>query len=225
MDSKKCVKCSEVKPIEEYYLNCYGRNGACKKCVAAKNKAYYQQKAGAISAKHAENRAAKVVPDVGALARRQAMPITQRYGDRQDKVKARRSERYQDDPKFRLAVNDDTSLRRAINTGGDLLAKKVGCTEEWFWEWIEYQMAEGMSHDNYGKVWNLDHVIPKSAFDLSDPDQVVRCHHWTNLRPVSVSENSSKHSKRDGVLEFQHSMLSYIFQLIQDNWLLRGNNA
>ena len=42
MAAKVCTKCDQAKPLEEFYLNCYGRNGSCKACIKAKNKAYYE---------------------------------------------------------------------------------------------------------------------------------------------------------------------------------------
>lgn len=74
MADKACTKCGATKPLNEFYLNCYGRNGPCKQCVRDKNRAYYQQKATQISGKHAERRKAHAVADKGALAKRRDRP-------------------------------------------------------------------------------------------------------------------------------------------------------
>lgn len=225
MDRKTCTKCKEAKPIEEFYLNCYGRNGACKACVAAKNREYYLRKKGEIAEKHATRRTLGLQPDVGAVARRRATDFAVRYTERRSKANEAKKDRLQDDPAFRAKINTENALRRALKAQGALLEARVGCSADWFGEWIEYQLADGMTPENYGVVWTYDHVIPKSAFDFREPAEVERCNHWSNWRPLLRRENSIKYSKRDSDLEEAQATLACIFQLIQDNWLLRGNNA
>lgn len=225
MASKKCTKCRESKPIDEYYLNCYGRNGACKSCVAAKNRAYYVAKKREIAAKHAERRDQGARKDEGALERRRETPFAQRYSERRAKVNERKKDRLCNDPGYRAVANADNAMRRAFASEGGLLEQRVGCSAEWFQEWIEFQFSGAMAPNNYRSVWTYDHVIPKDAFDFRDPAQVQACNHWSNWRPVLGPENSVKGKKRDPALEESHAMLAYIFQLIQEAWLLRGNNA
>jgi hypothetical protein len=45
------------------------------------------------------------------------------------------------------------------------------------------------------KCWKVDHIIPVSSFDLSDPEQVKVCFHYTNLQPLFVEENQAKSNK------------------------------
>jgi hypothetical protein len=225
MANRLCTKCKSIKPIEEFYLNCYGRNGACKTCVSAKNKVYYEAKRRDIAAKHAERRVQGAQRDEGALERRRETPFYERYAERREKVNENKRDRLRHDPAFRAVVNADNAMRRAFASEGELLEKRVGCSAEWFHEWIEFQLSDNMTPDNYRTVWTYDHVIPKDAFDFHDPAQVRQCNFWTNWRPYLGTENSIKHSKRDLALEESHAMLAYIFQLIQDAWLLRGNNA
>jgi hypothetical protein len=54
-----------------------------------------------------------------------------------------------------------------------------------------------MSWENYGNgknKWNLDHYIPCSYFDLSDPDQQKICFHFLNMRPFWSSDNFIKNN-------------------------------
>ena len=48
-----------------------------------------------------------------------------------------------------------------------------------------------MTWDNYGK-WHVDHIIPVSRFDLTDPEQQKICFHFTNLQPLWGGENIGK---------------------------------
>lgn len=225
MPEKQCTKCLEVKPIDEFYLNCYGRNGPCNDCVKAKNRAYYEARKATIAAKHAARRDRNEQVDEGALERRRETPHAERRADRNAKRMVNKRERLQNDPGFRAMVNADNALRRALASEGELLEARVGCSADMFAEWIEYQLDGEMTMDNYGTVWSYDHVIPRSAFDLRDPEEVRKCDHWTNLRPLLRNANSGKYNKRDPALEEAHAMLAYTFQVIQDNWNARGNNA
>lgn len=58
------------------------------------------------------------------------------------------------------------------------------------------QFDVGMSFENYGKTgWEIDHVIPKAQFDLTDKEQQKKCFHYTNMQPLWSIDNSKKGSK------------------------------
>lgn len=62
---------------------------------------------------------------------------------------------------------------------------------------LENQFKPGMSWQNYGKYWHIDHVIPDSAFDyksISDAS-FQQCWSLNNLQPLWASENISKGNK------------------------------
>lgn len=71
----------------------------------------------------------------------------------------------------------------------------LGCCFEEFMNYITAQFKSGMSMENYGRKWHIDHIMPCSAFDMSDEDQVRRCFHFTNLRPMWAKANMRKGSK------------------------------
>ena len=52
-----------------------------------------------------------------------------------------------------------------------------------------------MTWQNYGRAWHIDHIIPCSAFDLTRPNQIRQCFHFTNLRPLWAKANLRKHAK------------------------------
>lgn len=62
-------------------------------------------------------------------------------------------------------------------------------------EWLTHQFADGMSWENYGPVWELDHVQPCCSFDFSDAAQQRICFRWSNLRPMLVSSNRAKNGR------------------------------
>jgi hypothetical protein len=71
----------------------------------------------------------------------------------------------------------------------------VGCSFEEAKRAIESKFELGMSWDNYGTAWELDHIQPMSSFDLSNPDQAMKVNHISNLQPMHPHFNRSKGNK------------------------------
>ena len=60
---------------------------------------------------------------------------------------------------------------------------------------------EGMTWDNYGEAWHVDHIRPASSFDLNDPNQFKLCFSWWNLQPLTPEQNVEKGDHYDSVDE------------------------
>ena len=48
-----------------------------------------------------------------------------------------------------------------------------------------------MTWDNYGE-WNIDHIIPLCAFDLTRENELMQACNWRNLRPMWAEDNLAK---------------------------------
>jgi hypothetical protein len=69
----------------------------------------------------------------------------------------------------------------------------LGCSMKQFFKIITLRFLPGMTWDNYGvKGWHIDHIVPLSAFDLSDPKQLKIACHYTNLQPLWAIDNLRK---------------------------------
>lgn len=118
-----------------------------------------------------------------------------------------RRERRERDPEFKLLGNMRTLMYiavtgRAYGPDRDLRKTKstmkyIGCTIRELREYVEAKFTDGMSWDNYGK-WHMDHIVPVSAFDQTNEDDLYKCWHYTNFQPLWGPENISKGGvKRD----------------------------
>lgn len=58
--------------------------------------------------------------------------------------------------------------------------------------YLQGQFRPGMTWENYGRVWHLDHVRPCASFDLTDREQQRACFQWDNFQPLFVKENLQK---------------------------------
>lgn len=61
-----------------------------------------------------------------------------------------------------------------------------------FREYLQSLFHSGMTWENYGKFWEVDHIRPCASFDLSDPEQQKICFRWDNLQPLFKLENRKK---------------------------------
>ena len=168
-EEKTCTICGETKDITEYHLS--KTKGAiramCKKCSSRQRKEYYQKNKEAINKQTSNYKVQKMKRD----------------------------------PCFKLEVRLRNRISSALKSQSlpknQRTRQYIDCTSQFLQEWIEYQLYDGMTLDNYGKYWHIDHVTPCSSFDLSDPDQVNKCFNWRNLRPYKAEKNKIKRDKID----------------------------
>jgi transposase len=73
----------------------------------------------------------------------------------------------------------------------------LGYSSEELCAHLEKQFRDGMTWENYGKVWHIDHIKPDKLFNYSSvKDQEFRqCWSLSNLQPLFVEENLKKGSR------------------------------
>lgn len=102
-------------------------------------------------------------------------------------------------PHFRILVNCRSRVYDALrNTGIKKQSKTkdlLGCSFEFFRGWLESQFKRGMSWQNYGIFWHVDHKRPCASYDLTDPEQQKACFHYSNTQPLWKELNLSKGCK------------------------------
>lgn len=110
----------------------------------------------------------------------------------------RNQKRYRQDPKKRIVYALRLRLWKTIKSAGGLKSSDsftlAGCSRAELLKHIESQFKRGMQWNNYGKVWEVDHIQPCSSFDLTNPSEQRKCFHFSNLRPLGVSANRRKHA-------------------------------
>jgi hypothetical protein len=165
---KKCITCREIKSWRRFRpgkLYVGGRTNLCKSCWANRARELY----------------ANATPEYKAKRLLQLIAYTTGY---------------QKDPARGKIVSNlrsrfGHSVRRGAKSGSAV--KLLGCSIEQFRTYLESKFSLGMSWDNWGRnTWHIDHVKPLSKFDLTDPEQLSRALHYTNLQPLWAAENLSK---------------------------------
>ena len=177
---KTCSKCKVARCESEFYASKGRVSRQCKECMRATMRRRYES---------AEGRAKK---------------LSYQYSE---PTKAARRVR-----KLRCAVEQTFEARMARHRAvlsnycsgrskySARLAGELGLPETAFRAWIEMKFLPGMSWDNYGLAWQLDHFVPffLAARDPS-PAAAARVVHYTNVRPLSPSANAAR-SRRAALL-------------------------
>jgi len=102
------------------------------------------------------------------------------------------------DPAYKIIVNLRTRLHHALQgkTKSSHTITLLGCTPKELRVHLEKQFTPGMTWKNYGyNGWHIDHIIPCSAFNLTNPEDQKKCFHFSNLQPLWKEDNFSKGSK------------------------------
>lgn len=127
-------------------------------------------------------------------------------------------ERHKDEIDFRIKENLGTRLRNLVKKDGTHFIDFLGCKLDYFKDWLQFNMKEEMSWENYGSYWHIDHVTPCASFDASNMDEVKTCWNWSNLVPLEASLNCAKIDKIDvAYIEYYNNRKHEYLQLLKQN--------
>ena len=226
MEFKKCNKCEISKSFDLFPKSGKYFRNKCKQCSSDERK-NYRQNISEKNKKYQKDYRSKNKDDL-----KQKDKI--RNIERKDQKSKRGKEYYQEnkerivkrnikyeknrketDPSYKLLKNLRKRLRDFIfqKTEKETTQILIGCTPNYFKNWLEYQFDAYMNWDNYGEYWSMDHVKPCSSFDLLNPKERLECFSWKNTRPLCISENASKHDTYNNKIKFLHEITIVSFQL------------
>ncbi len=163
MDFKTCTKCDQHLNITNFYKHLKGSLGVDSICKSCKKLSIESQHRVKIYNPESSRKAVK--------------KYTQKT--KHTEVGIRR----------RLAMSLRKRLRSAIKFGSHV--QNLGCSIEELKSYLESKFQPGMSWENREK-WHIDHILPLSKFDLSDPEQLRKACHYSNLQPLWAFDNMSK---------------------------------
>jgi hypothetical protein len=204
-DCRWCSKCKKAKTLNEFWASQYG----CIECNQQVKKKWEQDNPDYFAQYRSNNKDRQQKAHRSWFERNKEKKNEQNrqwYENNKDKTRERNSrnrERYKTLPEFKLRK----ALRQRVYSF--LLGSKsertmdlIGCCLEDLKQYLENKFTIGMSWDNYGnpngnhsECWHIDHIIPCSSFDLSDPEQQKICFHYTNLQPLWGIDNIKKSNK------------------------------
>jgi hypothetical protein len=104
-----------------------------------------------------------------------------------------------ENPQYRIAKAHRTRIWSLVAEGKMIKTqtslKYFGCTRTHLKQHLISQFKPGMTWDNYGRVWEVDHRIPLDSFDLLNSAECAIAFNWQNLRPMFPVQNRMKSNK------------------------------
>lgn len=183
---KTCCKCGDDKPLTQFHNDksrADGKDPRCKQCIRRRDRQRYQRDREHILSQKANYRRT----NRDEIRKRQR----KHYRQNRKQIIEHKTDRLSD-PQLKITENyrkriNNFIRRRGIGTANEL----IGCEWNEFKTYMTAQFKQGMSWHNYGE-WEVDHIMPCSAFDQTDPDHRAVCWHYTNLMPLWSDKNRHK---------------------------------
>tara|TARA_R110002020_G_scaffold213489_1_gene420364 strand:- start:282 stop:1049 length:768 start_codon:yes stop_codon:yes gene_type:complete len=181
---KRCSMCEIVQPLDDFPNDFSGKvhenkKSYCKSCGYDMRKAYVKTPAGKLMKKKSDKKYRK---------------------NHKKQISDHLKKRYKNDEQFRLSILLRGRLKKVVDRKHIPTRSEfqdiLGCSYEELVIHLELQFTDGMNWDNHGLYgWHIDHIIPLSAFDLTDIKQLAESCHYTNLQPLWAEDNYSKGNK------------------------------
>jgi hypothetical protein len=200
--------------VERRYTNtgiCY----ACKRQNIKKDNVRYPERALASGRRsYRNNREARLANSYRwtAANKEKSREIKRKNKEKhrekyKESARIRMREKRRNDPMFRLNRNMSKAVWEWLRDrkGFRSWLTLVNYTIEELKAHLEAQFVEEMAWDNYGTVWELDHIKPLSKCASFNEAWTL-----TNLRPLTIFANRSKGSKHTEMTEEQEATRSYL---------------
>ena len=200
--NKHCKRCDETKPNEAFYKNKRRKDGLqvyCKPCMKKENQVNYKKH------KKSWDKRSKEYTKTDNWKKYKTKWEMNKYNTnpehRQkciDRAVSNDRKKLDTDPTYRLIHNMRRRLRKAVKGYGDkydTTMNLVGCNSTKLREYLEVKFTEGMTWENYGQGWHVDHIKPCCSFDLTSEEEQKKCFHYSNLQPLWAKDNLAKGGK------------------------------
>ena len=199
---KVCIKCNQEKELNYFYKNTRNKTGCDNICKVCKNK-YNTENIKKLGKEYSQQFMKKWV---GKNREKISEYNKQKYNDNKEywlsnerklycrewrnnnksKLADYNKNKYNTDINFRLSSLLRSRLYSALklNVKTKSALKLIGCSIEEFKQYIESKFKPEMNWSNHGDVWEIDHIVPCSSFDLTNIEQQKQCFHYANMQPL-----------------------------------------
>ena len=78
------------------------------------------------------------------------------------------------------------------NTPSKEIVSLLGIDKNGFIDHINKYLIEGMTNENFGTEWGLDHIVPVDLFDITNDEDLKLCYNYNNIMPMFNTDNRLK---------------------------------
>jgi hypothetical protein len=208
-ETKICSKCGELKILDDFGIEkrvVDGRSARCKLCEGKKGEEWRKR-----NRKRVNSLARKRYTANPTKRRAESMKYQADHPEvrkawvkaNPDKIKSywkKSNTKRTSTAKGKLNKNISCGINKSVIRGskaGRPWESLVGYTIDQLKAHLEKLFKPGMTWDNYGTVWQIDHKIPVAVFNFGRPDDIDFRICWSlkNLQPLESKENRKKSSK------------------------------
>jgi hypothetical protein len=207
---QKCNKCEQVLPYNKFYKCARRKQGITLSCKICTNE--YQKNIRLKNPKKfKETRRKNYYKNIEKHRERNREYSKNHKKDKQqydivyrqqnkDKIRQHKRNWFlknKDNPEFKIKRNIRRRIHHMIVDGYKSLhsIELLGCDIEFYKSYLESMFKLGMTWDNYGPKWHIDHIKPCNSFDLTDVEQQKECFNYKNTQPLWKIENLRKGRK------------------------------
>jgi len=206
-DCKDCRKNHRILNKEKIQIKQKEYYNENKQELLEKNKKYRLENIEQINKQRKEYREREEIKKHTKEKNQEYLPI------KKEKIKQKRKENLN----FQISEILRSKVHKMIKGKKTSYQNIVGCDIDFLKKWLEFRFDKNMNWDNLGKYWEIDHILPISAFNFNNENEKNICFHWTNLQPLSSFENKSKSN---------HLQMHYYFNnIINVNRFIVKNNS
>ena len=225
METKQCLKCNENKFLNQFNKNKAKKDGLdiyCKDCIKEKAKKYYNPYIPLIAKDKINNKICikcnEEKPKIDFSKNKKQKDGLYYYckqcninnnkekdwyknqynRNREYKINWEYN-KYKNDINHKLKSNIRCRINNALKEQNEnrinSSLKYLGCSLIDYIKHIESKFKPLMTWENHGDLWEVDHIIPCSRFDLSKEEEIYKCFNYLNTQPLYKPENRSKKDK------------------------------
>jgi hypothetical protein len=189
---KTCTKCSLEKPLNNFVKNKRQKDGyhyICKPC----HKLYKEQNKDRIQNRHKEwlNNNKEYISSYNKQYNinnfeKKKQSIDKWWKNNPNYQKEWKSKKYNSDIEYRIKDNLRSRFYNAITNQFKIqsIIDLLDCSVNELKHYLESLFKPEMTWDNHGEIWEIDHIIPCSKFNLTEEKQQKECFNYTNLQPL-----------------------------------------
>lgn len=191
---KKCLSCGEIKELDCFSKHRASKDGLrtrCKNCLNKERREYYNRnrdKSLDYSKKYYEKNKEAISTWMKKYAEDNREVL-------REKAKKYRRKRYNSDELFKMKSDIRTRIRSGFKSYGGKDKSSIeylGCSIEFYKEYLESKFTEGMNWDNYGE-WHIDHIVPLAS--AKTKIELGSLFHYKNTQPLWAEDNLRKGDK------------------------------